>query len=451
MQASGAATAISSAAPTLMSEAAESPSRLPTLAIATIGHHRHGKTTLTAAITRVLARRAGAGESGTSVEALDRRGGSPPLELVGEQLVTRPLPEAGGETLTVRGCSLRYETTRRAFAHFDAPGRRPWLGNVARALGAADAALLVVSAPDSVQPQTREHLQLAYALGIRQVVVFVSKCDRVTDLEWLDLVERDVRDLLNRCGFDGDATRILRGAARPAYAGERAWEASVLDLIEALETELVVPVRRADGEPLLFLDRVLGRRPGGVLVEGRLVRGELVRGGSAWLHSARPQTVRLVEIECYRRKSERAVAGDQIGLILRGIDRDLERHSMRSGDAVIRAQAPPVVELTAQIELLSAIDGGRHTPLMSQMTAQLVFGAARVMGTFMFGGIVMPGEGGTVGVTLSTPVHLEEGMHFALRDGSQGPNWRQGQAPTRAGLVGAGTILSVRRADVTKK
>lgn len=435
-----------------MSEVAESSPRLPTLAIATIGHHRHGKTTLTAAITRVLARRAGAGESGASVEALDRRGGSPPLELVGDQLVTRPLPEAGGETLTVRGCSLRYETTRRAFAHFDAPGRRPWLGNVARALGAADAVLLVVSAPDSVQPQTFEHLQLAYALGIRQVVVFLGKCDLVTDLEWLDLVERDVRDLLNRCGFDGDATRILRGAARPAYNGERAWEASVLDLIEALETELVVPERRTDGEPLLFLDRVLGLRPGNrVLVEGRLRRGELVRGGSAWLQSARPQAIRIAELQCCHRPIERAVAGDQLGLLLYGTDRDLERYFMRTGDAMLRAQTPPVVELTAKIELFSARDGGRHTPLMSMMTAQMVFGAARAMGTFFCDRIVMPGEGDTVRVTLMTPIHLEEGMHFALRDGSQGPNWRQGQVPVRAGLVGAGTILSVRRAEVTTK
>lgn len=430
-----------------MSEAAESSPRLPTLAIATIGHHRHGKTTLLAAITRVLARRAGAGEPGLSVEALDRRGGSPPLELHGDQLSVRPLGGPDAETLTVRGCSLRYATARRAFAHFDAPGRRPWVGNVARALGSTDAALLVVSAPDSVQPQTTEHLQLARALGIRQLVVFVSKCDLVTDVEWLDLVERDVRDLLHRCGFDGDATRILRGAARPVYAGEPAWEASVLDLIEALETELTVPERAADGEPLFFIDRVFGRRPGNrVLVEGRLRRGELLRGGQGWLQSARPQGVRISELECYHRRIERATAGDQIGVLLYGSDREIEPYDLRTGHALVRTEMPPVRELVAELELFLPGDGGRHHPVFSGMTASLVFGATRTTGTLhQEGGVIMPGESGTVRVTLPNPIHLETGLRFALRDGSQGPGWRQGQPAKWAGIVGAGTIVSVRR------
>lgn len=430
-----------------MSDVAESTPRLPTLAIATIGHHRHGKTTLLAAILRVLARRAGAGELPPGVAALDRRGGSPPLALVDGRLHTREEPGVEGESLTVRGCSLRYETGRRAFAHFDAPGRRPWLTNVARALGAADAALLVVSAPDSVQPQTLEHLQLARALGIRQLVVFVSKCDLVTDVEWIDLVEREVRELLDRVGFDGDGTRILRGAARPGLDGEAAWDASVIDLIDALETELAVPQRVATGEPLLYVDQVIGRRPGSrVLVAGRLLSGELARGAAGWLLGHQPLYVRVGELECYHRKIERASAGDQLGLLLHGRDREMTPYMVRSGDALIRTDIPPVRELVARVELFAGDQGGRLHALRERQTGMLVFGVARTIGEIRCeGATIEPGAAGTVHVTLQQPIHVVVGAPFALRDGSQGKGWAPGKPPPRAGLVGGGTVLSVKR------
>ncbi len=428
-----------------MSESAETTPRLPTLAIATIGHHRHGKTTVLAALLRVLARRAGAQEPTPGADQLDRRGGSPPLELIDGRLEVRGT--GAGESLTVRGCSVRYETARRAFAHFDAPGRRPWLGNVARALGSADAALLVVSAPDSVQSQTQEHLQLARALGIRQLIVFVSKCDRVADVEWLDLVERDIRDLLDRCGFDGDGTRILRGAAGPACAGDAAWEASLLDLIEAMETELAVPTRAAGGEPLLHIDQVYGRRTGNrVLVAGRLRSGELLRGAAGWLMCRQPLWVRINELECYHRRIERGVAGDQLGLLLHGRDRELTREAVRSGDALIRTDVAPVKELTAQVELFATDLGGRRRALREVQIASLVFGVARTLGALHCEGAqIEPGGVGTVRIELQPPMHVVVGAPFALRDGSQGGAWKPGKSPERAGLVGAGTVLSVKR------
>lgn len=430
-----------------MSDAAESSPRLPTLAIATIGHHRHGKTTLLAAMTRVLARREGAVAAGRSVEELDRRGGSPPLELSGGTLHVRPTGDVGAETLTVRGTSLRWATSRRAFAHFDAPGRRPWVTNVARALGAADAALLVVSAPESVQPQTIEHLQLARALGIRQLVVFVGKCDLVADIEWLDLVERDIRDLLDRCGFDGDGTRILRGAARPAYAGPSPWDAGVLDLIEALETELTVPERPVTGAPLFVCDRVFGRRPGNrVLVEGRLQRGEVAIGDTLWAlagRDGRAQRLRTVEVETYHRKLARASAGDQIGLLLYGVDRDVVPSEMRTGQPLVREEAPLIRELVARVELFARADAGRPHALRDGTVASLVFGAMRAIGALRGeGAAIEPGGAGTVRVTLQTPQYVEPGLRFALRDGSQGA-WRKGQPAVWAGIVGAGTIVAV--------
>lgn len=420
-----------------MSEA-ESTVRLPTVSIAAIGHHRHGKTTLVAAITRVLARRAGLDVAPRSVEELDRKGGSPPLELHGERLTVRP-GDVPGETLTVRGTSLRYATARRAFAHFDAPGRRPWLRNVARALADADAALLVVSAPDSVQPQTIEHLRLARALGVRQVVVFLGKCDLVSDLDWLDLVERDVRDLLDRCGYDGDGTRIVRGAALPAYRGDDAWEPSVVDLVDVLETELVVPERRLAAPPLLFVDHVYSLRPGPrTLVEGRLSSGEIARADFLWLLGPQTHRVGVTSLEHYHRKIERAAAGDQIGLLLAGV----EPRQIHAGVALTDVDAARAREVVARVELHAGEHGSRTTPLRDGHALTLIFGALQSVGV-MRGPDVVPGGSATVRVVLQAPAYLVPGMRFAVRDGTQGPGWRQGQPAQWAGLVGAGELMAV--------
>lgn len=422
-----------------MSEA-DSPQRLPTVAVATIGHHRHGKTTLLAAITRVLARRAGLDVAARSVEELDRGSGSPPAQLLDGQLVDRRGPlQDGAEPLTVRGRSLRYATARRAFVHFDAPGRRPWLRNVARTLGDADAALLVVSAPDSVQPQTIEHLRLAQALGVKQVVVFLAKCDLATDLEWLDLVERDVRDLLDRCGYDGDGTRIVRGAALPAYRGDEAWEASIDDLVDALETDLVVPERQLAGGPLLYVDHVYGPRPGPrALVEGRLRRGEIAKADFLWLVTAtKIHRVAATSLESYHVSIDRAAAGDQIGLLLATIDARL----VHSGAALTDVEGPLIREVVARIELLPPELGGRATPLCHGHSIALLFGATCTNG-LVRGPDIRPGAAGVVRVALQTPVYVQPFMRFAVRDGTQGPDWKQGQPPRWAGLVGSGQIVA---------
>lgn len=417
----------------------DSSLRLPTVAIATIGHHRHGKTTLTAAITRVLARRAGLAVDPRSPEELDRKGGSPPVELFDDQLSPHPGTFHGvPQTLTVRGCSLRYATAQRAFVHFDAPGRRPWLRNVARALADADAALLVVSAADSVQPQTIEHLRLARALGVGQVVVFLAKCDRVGDLDWLDLVERDVRDLLGHCGYDGDATRIIRGAALPALAGDEAWEQGIDDLVDALETELVVPDHPATGGPLLYIDRVYPQRPGPrVLVEGRLRRGAIEQTDLLWLLADQPRRVSATSLEHYHHKLDRAVAGDQIGILLAGV----ERRHVFSGAALTHVDGPLVHEFVAKIELLPNEHGGRSTPLGDGHSVALVFGALCVPGV-VHGPDIQPRAGGVVRFKLPRPVSVQPFMRFAIRDGTQGAGWKQGRPPRWAGLVGAGQVIA---------
>jgi elongation factor Tu len=418
---------------------ADSSPRLPTVAIATIGHHRHGKTTLVAAITRVLARRAGLAVQPRSVEELDRKGGSPPVELFEDQLSPRPGTFHGvPETLTVRGCSLRYATARRAFVHFDAPGRRPWLRNVARVLADADAALLVVSAVDSVQPQTIEHLRLARALGVTQVVVFLGKCDRVTDLDWLDLVERDVRDLLGRCGYDGDATRIVRGAALPVLHDDDVWEPGISDLVDALETDLAVPDHPTTGGPLLYVDHVYPQRQGPrVLVEGRLRRGAIDRADFLWLLGDQAHRVAATSLEHYHHKLDRAVAGDQIGILLATI----ERRHVFSGAALTNVDGPLVRELVAKVELLPNEHGGRFTPLGDGHAIALVFGALYVPGV-VHGPDIRPGAAGVVRIKLARPVYVQPFQRFAVRDGTQGRDWKQGQPARWAGLVGAGQVIA---------
>lgn len=439
-----------------MSDApAESSPRRPTISVATIGHHRHGKTTLTAAITRALARRTSAQASAISVAELDRRGGSPPLELFGEVLSQRrPYPPGthgvvapdAGETLTVRAGEIRYATEHRGFVHLDSPGRRPWLKNAARAQALADALIVVVSAPDSVQPQTREHLILAQALGITQAVVFLNKCDAVQDGEWLDLVEHDVRELLGQYGFDGDTTRIIRGAALPALRGEEAWEQPIDDLIEALEVDLKIPERNTTGSPLLYIDHVYSRRPGleGVIVEARVVRGTLRRGAPLELRGiVEDSWATAVDLEVDGTKLERAEAGDLVGVLLTRPGAGLRKLDPRSGHALLGEPRPATQAFTAHLDLLAPALGGRRTAIRDGHVAYLLFGAAVMRGRVHMaqGTTLQPGQGGEVRIELQAPVYLEPGMRFLLADGNQGPVAAKDQPPRWAGSTGLGRVI----------
>lgn len=439
--------------------ASNSPHR-PTLVVATIGHHRHGKTTLTAAITQLLARRRPGEVVAISPAQIDLRTGSPPLGLHGERLIPSPanrermgVPD-GDELhcLTVTASEVRYSTERRGFIHIDSPGRRPWLKNAARAQALVDALILVVSGPDGVQAQTHEHLLLARALGLTRVVVFISKCDLVHDLDWLDLVEQDLRELLGRCGFDGDAARIIRGAALPVLAADSPWEASVADLIEALEHDLDVPQHPQGGAPLLYVHRMFNMHFGGrdtsdghrLLVEGRVRRGLLRRGDRLQLlgHGHDLQ-VTVDDLEMDHHKVDQVPAGELSGVLLSTQHRS--PRAVRAGVALCERGSRPGQVLSVLVDLLARENGGRGTPVRDGHLVSLLFGATMISGRLRLGthATLAPGESAEVKVELIAPVYVEPGMTFLIRDGNQGPLTPRGAPGPWAGSSGMGRVLGV--------
>lgn len=410
----------------------DSTPRLPSLSVVTIGHYRHGKTSLVAAITRVLA--SGQGSAPVRVLDLDRLGG-PGAWLPAET------------TRTVCAGIVRYATEHRSYVHIDCPGHRPWLKNAARAQALADAAILVVSAPDSIQPQTHEHLLVARALGLRQLVVFITKCDLVTDLEWLDLVERDIRDLLDRCGFDGNSVRILRGAALPVLSGASPWDASIRDLVDALETDLTVPAHDEAGPPLLYVHAVHNHRqaPRDVVVEGRLRRGTLRRQDRLTLLGFGAATqLRVEDIEVARHKAEVAHAGDRVGLQLHSVDHTLRTHNVFAGQAVVPRELPAVQALHARVDLLPTHEAGRTTGVRTGHVCVAAFGTAYMAATLELpqGVTLAPGESAELIVRLRSPLYLEPGMPFLLRDGNQGAAWKRGVPARWGGTAGSGVVLA---------
>ena len=430
------------------------------LVVATIGHHRHGKTTLTAAITQLLARRTPKEVRPWTTTEIDARTGSPPLELHGERLIPSPrhrhimgVPEGEAlESLTITASEVRYTTAQRAFVHIDSPGRRPWLKNAARAQALVDALILVVSGPDGVQAQTHEHLLLARALGLTQLVVFISKCDLVRDLEWLDLVEQDLRELLARCGFDGDAARIIRGAALPALAADSPWEASVADLVEALDHDLTVPQHAREGAPLLYVHRLFSRRFGErdlddgkrLLIEGRVRRGRLHRGDRLQvIGHGYDLHVTVDDLEMDRRKVDQVPAGALAGVLLSTTNRG--PRAVRAGVALCERSARPSRLLSVQVDLLATRAGGRHTAIRDGHLASLLFGATVISGRLRMGTHerVEPGTSAQLRAELIAPVYVEPGMTFLLRDGNQGPVSPRGTPARWAGTAGMGRVLAV--------
>mgnify|MGYP001241448395 CR=1 FL=1 len=432
----------------------------PTLVVATIGHHRHGKTTLTAAITQLLARRSPGAVQPVSPAMIDARTGSPPLELHGERLIPSPrhrhiMGVAEGDelqSLTITASEVRYATALRTFIHIDSPGRRPWLKNAARAQALVDALIVVVSGPDGVQAQTHEHLLLARALGLTRLVVFISKCDLVRDLEWLDLVEHDLRELLGRCGFDGDTARIIRGAALPVLAADSPWETSVADLVEALEHDIDVPQHAVDGAPLLYVHRLFSRHFGAsnaeggkqLLIEGRVRRGQLRRGDRLQLTGhGYDLDVTIDDLEVDRQKKVGQVSAGELAGVLLGTSNRGPR-AVRAGVALCERDARPCQILSVQADLLATRDGGRHTAIRDGHRVSLLFGATVISARLHMGTHerLEPGASAQLRAELFAPVYVEPGMTFLIRDGNQGPMTRG--APARwAGSAGMGRVLGV--------
>lgn len=427
-----------------MSDAAHVAPNRPTLVVGTIGHHHCGKTSLTCAITELLSRRTQGAVKAVTVPELDRRGG-----LWRAWNGDHSREKGWLETRTIAAGEVRYATEHRDFVHVDSPGWRPWLKNAARAQALVDALILVVSGPKGVEPQTHEHLLLARAFGLSQIVVFLNKCDLVADAEWLDLVEQDVRELLIRCGFDGDGTRIIRGAAAPQADDRQRWEGCISDLLEVLELELQVPEHTVQGPPLLYFDHVYPRWSNheGLVIDGRVRRGQ-VRPGDTLVVAGfgEPLEVQVSKLEMNHRKVERAQAGEFVGVRLVRPGQALNVGLLHSGQALVNPGTRAVRSLTVHLELLATEEHGRRTPIRSGHVGLLLFGTTVVAGRFdvVAQETIAPGEGATVTVELVHPVYVERGMPFLLRDGTQGPLLPAGERARWAGTAGMGRVLDVR-------
>jgi elongation factor Tu len=352
------------------------------------------------------------------------------------------IPYASG---TIQRAATAYESASRRYTHIDCPGRRALIRTAARGLAIVDAAILVVSAEEGVRAQTREHLLLAKHAGVESFVVFINKCDLVSDATTIDVVELEVRNALQTYGVDGDDVRVIRGSAVGALEGEP-WRAGILSLIDALDTDVPLPVHDPDGSTLLFIDELFGRqthRPH-TLAAGRLVRGRLEQGRSYVRIGFGDDTGAEIEsIEVFRQRMQVVEAGEQVGVMLSGplpvtFRRGQVLAEPASGDRVS-------THFHADIELLTDDQGGRHTPIFSGHVAHFHLGVAGVTGQLVFDGPrgIEPGQGGRVTVELMRGVYLAPGMTFTFKDGSDGLQRRYGGAPRWSGTAGFGRIKRV--------
>ncbi|MBK3634511.1 elongation factor Tu [Streptomyces asoensis] len=379
----------------------------PHLNIGTMGHVDHGKTTLTAAITKVLAARG----SGTFVpfDRIDRA------------------PEEAARGITINIAHVEYETDTRHYAHVDMPGHADYVKNMVTGAAQLDGAILVVSALDGIMPQTAEHVLLARQVGVDHIVVALNKADAVDDAELLDLVELEVRDLLTEHGYGGDSTPVVRVSGVGALAGDPHWTASVDALLDAVDTYVPMPERYVDAPFLLSVENVLTITGRGTVVTGAVERGRLRLGDRVQVLGADVETV-VTGVETFGKPMEEAQAGDNVALLLRGVPRD----AVRRGHVVVApGSVVPRRRFTARLHVLSGREGGRTTPLTTGYRPQFHIRTADVVGDVDLGGAAVARPGDTVDVTveLGREIPLEPGLGFAVREGGR--------------TVGAGTVTAV--------
>ena len=380
----------------------------PHVNIGTIGHVDHGKTTLTAAITQVLARRHGTG-AGVAFEEIDRA----------------PEEKVRGITITIS--HVEYETPRRHYAHIDMPGHADFVKNMITGAAQVDGAILVVSAADGPMPQTREHVVLARQVGVQHLVVALNKAD-VADPELLELVEMELRELLSEHGYPGDTVPMVAVSATGALAGDPRWEQAVADLMDVVDTAIPDPERAVDQPFLMAVEGVQTITGRGTVVTGMVTRGRLAVGSEVELIGLRPSFTAVVTgIESFRRTMTEAQAGDNIGLLLRNVDKDAVERGM-----VVAAPGSitPRRRFRANLYALAAAEGGRHRPFTSGYSPQFFFLTAGVTGTVTVDGPVQPGDHAEVEVDLAREVAIDEGLDFAVREGNR--------------TIGAGTITQLR-------
>ena len=384
----------------------------PHVNVGTIGHVDHGKTTLTAAITTVLAAKFG-GEA----RAYD-------------QIDAAPEEKARG--ITINTAHVEYETEHRHYAHVDCPGHADYVKNMITGAAQMDGAILVVSAADGPMPQTREHILLARQVGVPYIIVYLNKCDMVDDEELLELVEMEVRDLLSNYNFPGDEIPIIKGSAKLALEGDQSeiGVPSILKLAETMDDYIPTPKRDIDHPFLMPVEDVFSISGRGTVVTGRVERGVLKVGDEIEIVGLRPtQKTTCTGVEMFRKLLDQGQAGDNIGVLLRGTKREeVERGQVLAKPGTIT----PHTQFTAEVYVLSKEEGGRHTPFFKGYRPQFYFRTTDVTGTIELPEgveMVMPGDNITMKVQLISPIAMSEGLRFAIREGGR--------------TVGAGVVAKI--------
>ncbi|MGB7594147.1 MAG: elongation factor Tu [Erysipelotrichaceae bacterium] len=382
----------------------------PHVNIGTIGHVDHGKTTLTAAITRYLAK------SGFA------------KEMKYDQIDGAPEEKARG--ITINTAHVEYQTKNRHYAHVDCPGHADYIKNMITGAAQMDGAILVVAATDGPMPQTREHILLAHQVGVPCMVVYLNKCDMVDDEELIDLVEMEVRELLTANGFDGDNAPVIRGSALKAGEGDPKWEPSLQELMDAVDTYIPTPARETDKPFLMSVEDVFTITGRGTVATGRVERGMLKLGEEVEIIGIKPTRKSVVTgIEMFRKLLDSANAGDNIGALLRGVNREeVERGQVLAKPGSVK----PHTLFHAQVYVLSKEEGGRHTPFVSNYRPQFYFRTTDVTGVIKLPEgveMVMPGDNVLMTVELIAPIAVEQGTTFSIREGGR--------------TVGAGNVVDI--------
>lgn len=383
----------------------------PHVNIGTIGHVDHGKTTLTAAITDVLAKKGLAQKK--NYDEIDGA------------------PEEKERGITINTAHVEYQTDNRHYAHVDCPGHADYVKNMITGAAQMDGAILVVAATDGPMPQTKEHILLARQVGVPQIVVFMNKVDLVDDAELLDLVEMEVRELLSSYGFDGDNTPIIRGSATGALAGEAEWVTKVEELMAAVDSYIPLPPRPIDQPFLMSVEDVFSITGRGTVATGRIERGIIKVGEAVEIVGLveTPLNSTVTGVEMFKKLLDEGQAGDNAGLLLRGI----EKTQIRRGMVICKPKSiTPHTEFKCEVYVLSKEEGGRHTPFFNKYRPQFYFRTTDVTGECMLPEgteMIMPGDNIGLVVKLIAPIAMEKGLKFAIREGGR--------------TVGAGQVTEV--------
>jgi elongation factor Tu len=372
----------------------------PHVNIGTIGHVDHGKTTLTAAITTVLAKSGKA--KATKYEEIDAA------------------PEEKERGITINTAHVEYETDKRHYAHVDCPGHADYVKNMITGAAQMDGAILVVSSADGPMPQTREHILLARQVGVPSIVVFMNKVDMVDDKDLLDLVEMEVRELLSKYEFPGETIPIVKGSALRALEGSAEHEKAITDLMAAVDEYIPTPERPKDQPFLMPIEDVFNIEGRGTVATGRVERGVLKKMEEVEIVGIRPTAKTTVtDIEMFRKLLDSAEAGDNVGVLLRGVKKeDIERGQVIAKPGTIK----PHKKFKAEVYVLSKDEGGRHTPFFSNYRPQFYFRTTDVTGTIKLPDgveMVMPGDNVSIEVELITPIAMEKTIRFAIREGGR--------------------------------